>query len=77
MVPSTSSFDTEIFRRYLLDLFLPGIDARSSDLKSLFDDEFDERVSRFAADIGGVIYVVQVKEESEGMLKFSLVFSLY
>jgi len=77
MVPFTSSFDTEIFRRYLLDLFLPGIGARSSDLKSLFDDEFDERVSRFAADNGGVIYVVQVKEEGEGMLKFSLVFSLY
>jgi hypothetical protein len=33
----------------------------------LFDEEFDARVARFTSDSGGVIYVVKVKEESEGM----------
>ncbi|KAF8959823.1 cytoplasmic dynein heavy chain 1 [Flammula alnicola] len=61
----TSSFDPEIFRSYLTSLLPPVIDAKVSDLNSLFDDEFDERVSRFAADTGGVVYVVQIKEESE------------
>ena len=41
--------------------------AYPSDLGSLFDEEFDARVARFASDSGGVIYVVKVKEESEGM----------
>ena len=40
--------------------------ANEADLNSLFDHEFGERVSRFAADTGGVIYVVQAKEENEG-----------
>ncbi|KIM47305.1 hypothetical protein M413DRAFT_440753 [Hebeloma cylindrosporum] len=63
--PPVSNFDPDIFRAYLLSLLPPVIGAKPSDLHSLFDEEFDERVSRFAADTGGVIYVVQVKEESE------------
>ena len=63
----TSAFDPEIFRTYLLSLLPPVIGAYPSDLGSLFDEEFDARVARFASDTGGVIYVVKVKEESEGM----------
>lgn len=64
--PTSSSFDPGIFQRYLLSLLPPVIGADVTDLQTLFDDEFDERVARFAADNGAVIYVVQVKEESEG-----------
>ncbi|KAF9481287.1 cytoplasmic dynein heavy chain 1 [Pholiota conissans] len=65
--PATTAtpFDPEIFRTYLTNLLPPVIGANVTDLNSLFDNEFEERVSRFAADTGGVIYVVQVKEESE------------
>ena len=66
----TSAFDPEIFRSYLLSLLPPVIGAYPSDLESLFDEEFDARVARFASDTGGVIYVVKVKEESEGMFLY-------
>ncbi len=62
-----SSFDPDIFRRYLLSLLPPVLGANVADLNSLFDNEFEERVSRFATDTGGVIYVVQAKEENDGM----------
>lgn len=62
--PSTS-FDPGIFRKYLLSLLPPVIGADPADLDSLFDDEFEERVSRFAAEPGGVIYVVKTKDEAE------------
>jgi len=62
-----STFDPDIFRRYLLSLLPPVLGANVADLNSLFDNEFEERVSRFATDTGGVIYVVQVKEENDGM----------
>ena len=61
-----ASFDPEIFRSYLTSLLPPVIGANVSDLNAMFEDEFEERVSRFSADSGGVIYVVQIKEESEG-----------
>ena len=65
--PSSSSpFDTSIFRSYLLALLPPVIGTSPAELQTLFDDEFDERVSRFATEGGEVIYVVKVKEESEG-----------
>ncbi|KAF9042285.1 cytoplasmic dynein heavy chain 1 [Panaeolus papilionaceus] len=60
-----SSFDTEVFKKYLLGLLPPVLGVDLAELYSLFDDEFEERVTRFAADTGGVIYVVQVKEVSE------------
>ena len=68
--PTTSVFDTEIFRSYLLSLLPPVIGANPSDLESLFDEEFDARIARFASDSGGVVYVVKVKEDSEGMSPF-------
>ena len=40
--------------------------ASLDELEAIFDDEFEERASRFAAEGGGVIYVVKVKDESEG-----------
>jgi hypothetical protein len=61
------SFDTDIFRTYLLALLPPVIGALPSELDSLFDDEFDERVARFAAESGGVVYIVKVKDEVEGL----------
>jgi dynein heavy chain 1 len=60
-------FDSEIFRSYLLALLPPVIGALPSELDAVFDDEFDERVARFAADTGGSLYVVKAKEDSEGM----------
>ncbi|EGN94189.1 hypothetical protein SERLA73DRAFT_97057 [Serpula lacrymans var. lacrymans S7.3] len=60
-----SPFDTSLFRSYLLSLLPPVLGASPVELESLFDDEFDERVSRFAAEGGGVIYVVKVKDEGE------------
>jgi len=62
-------FDSEIFRSYLLALLPPVIGALPSELDSLFDDEFDERVARFAADTGSSLYVIKAKEESEGVYR--------
>jgi hypothetical protein len=60
-------FDSSVFRSYLLALLPPVLGAPPSELESIFeDDEFDERVSRFAAEGGGVIYVVKVRDEVEG-----------
>jgi hypothetical protein len=60
-------FDSSVFRSYLLALLPPVLGAAPSELESIFDDdEFDERVSRFAAEGGGVIYVVKVRDEVEG-----------
>ena len=59
-------FDVSLFRSYLLSLLPPVLGAFPEELVSLFDDEFGEKVSRFAADGGGVIYVVKAKEETEG-----------
>jgi dynein heavy chain 1 len=61
-----STFDPDIFRQYLLTLLPPVLGANPADLNSLFDSEFADRISRFAADTGGVIYVVQAKQEHEG-----------
>ncbi|KAG6890505.1 hypothetical protein C0995_007704 [Termitomyces sp. Mi166 len=62
---STTQFDPSVFRSYLLALLPPVIGAEPDELESLFDDEFDEKVSRFAADNGGSIYVVKIREEVE------------
>ena len=46
------SFDTDIFRTYLLALLPLVIGALPSALDPLFDDGFDERVARFATESG-------------------------
>ena len=66
--PPTSSFDPALFRSYLLALLPPVIGALPEELETLFDAEFDERVTRFAAEGGNVIYVVKSKDDVEGEL---------
>ena len=66
------SFDPEIFRVYLLALLPPLLGATPLELEYLFDDEFEERVHKFAAEGGGTIYVVKKREEAEGVLSNSL-----
>jgi dynein heavy chain 1 len=61
-----STYDPGIFRDYLLALLPPVIGALPSELESLFDDAYEERVAQFAAEGGGVIYVIKVKDEVEG-----------
>ncbi|KAJ3972627.1 dynein heavy chain, N-terminal region 1-domain-containing protein [Lentinula raphanica] len=63
--PPAPFFDPEIFRSYLLSLLPPVIGSRPSDLESLFEGDFDERVTRFAGEGGGVLYVVKAKDEAE------------
>lgn len=60
------SFDPAIFRSYLLSLLPPVIGASPDELEYIFDDEFEERVSRFAAEGGAALYVVKSKDEAEG-----------
>ena len=64
--PVSQPFDSSIFRSYLLSLLPPVLGASLEELESIFDDEFEERVSRFAAEGGAVIYVVKVRDEAEG-----------
>jgi len=65
-VDAPPPFDVSLFRSYLLSLLPPVLGAYPEELVSLFDDEFEDKVSRFATEGGGVIYVVKVKEELEG-----------
>ncbi|KAI9572528.1 dynein heavy chain, N-terminal region 1-domain-containing protein [Boletus coccyginus] len=64
-VDAPPPFDVSLFRSYLLSLLPPVLGAYPEELVSLFDDEFEDKVSRFATEGGGVIYVVKVREESE------------
>ncbi|KAI0089933.1 dynein heavy chain, N-terminal region 1-domain-containing protein [Irpex rosettiformis] len=58
-------FDPAIFRSYLLALLPPLIAATPEDVELLFDEDFDARVTRFAGEGGGVIYIVKKKDEVE------------
>ncbi|KIP08567.1 hypothetical protein PHLGIDRAFT_34940 [Phlebiopsis gigantea 11061_1 CR5-6] len=64
-VESAITFDPAIFRSYLLALLPPFLAALPEEIESIFDEEFDERVLKFAAEGGGVIYVVKKKDEAE------------
>lgn len=66
-VEPTTAFDPSIFRSYLLALLPPFLAASPEEVESIFDDEFDERVSKFAGEGGGVLYVVKKKDDAEGM----------
>jgi hypothetical protein len=64
--PSTTvAFDTSLFRQYMISLLPPVLGAQLEELDAIFDDEFEERVTRFASEGGSVIYIIKVKEESE------------
>lgn len=68
-VTPSYSYDASVLRSYLLSLLPPILGSPTEDLEySLFDGEFDERVARFAAEGGGPLYVVKVKDEVEGTL---------
>lgn len=64
--PPSSSFDSEIFRTYLFSLLPPVLGATPADIESIFDNEFDERVTRFASEGTGVIYITKRRDEVEG-----------
>lgn len=68
------SFDPSVFHSYLLSLLPPILAAPPEDLESIFDDDFHDRVSRFAGEGTGVLYVVKKKDEQES--KLSLPFFL-
>lgn len=63
---TATTFDPTIFRDYLTALLPPVIGASLHELHSLFDDDFDERVVKFAAEGAEAIYIVKVRDESEG-----------
>ena len=65
-VESAISFDPSLFRSYLIALLPPVIGASPAELEYLFDEDFDERVQRFAGEGGGAIYVVKKRDEVEG-----------
>lgn len=67
--PPAAAFDPALMQRYLLSLLPPIFGASSEELEAmLFDAEFEDRVTRFASESGGPLYVVKVKDEVEGML---------
>ncbi|KAI0042887.1 hypothetical protein FA95DRAFT_1563857 [Auriscalpium vulgare] len=62
---SAVSFDSGPFRAYLLQLLPPILGASHDDIESMFDDEFEGRVARYAGEGGGVVYVVKRKDDVE------------
>ena len=58
-------FDPSVFHSYLLSLLPPIFGASPEELESLFDEDFDDRCSRFAGEGGGVVYVVKKRDEQE------------
>lgn len=59
-------FDPEILKAYLQALLPPVIGTSHSDLVSLFEqDDFADKVTQFATESGGVIYVVKAKDDVE------------
>lgn len=65
--PATAiTFDPEVFRSFLSSLLPPLFSASAEEIEEIFDDDFHERASRFAAEGGGVLYVVKKKDEQEG-----------
>jgi hypothetical protein len=64
--PSPSTFDSSIVRNYL-NALLPALLGTSTDeLWSLFEDDFEERVGRFASEGNGVMYVTKIKHDLGG-----------
>lgn len=62
------SIDPNVFRSYLLALLPVVLAASLEDIEStLFEDEFDERVLRFASEGNSVIYVEKTRIDSEGV----------
>ena len=64
---TTITFEPAVFRPYLLALVPPLLGAAPEELETLFDNDFDERVTKFAQEGGGTLYVVQKKDDNEGV----------
>ena len=65
--PPTSTFDPALMRPYLLALLPPMLGCMQAELEDqLFDADYEERVTRFAAEGGGPLYIVKRKEGVEG-----------
>ncbi|KAH8120488.1 cytoplasmic dynein heavy chain 1 [Phellopilus nigrolimitatus] len=61
-----STFDAAVMRSYFLALLPTVLGAPPDELGAqLFDADFAERVARFAAEGGGPLYVVKMKDEVE------------
>ena len=71
------AFDPPVFRSYLLSLLPPLLAASPEELESIFDEDFHDRVSRFAGEGSGVIYVVKKKEEQESESMIAHLFFAY
>jgi hypothetical protein len=63
--PPVTDFDPEIFRSYLLALLPPLFGTPATDLEALFEDGFQERITHFAGEGGGVLYVSKFKDDIE------------
>lgn len=59
------SFDPSVFRSYLFSLLPPIFGVPPEELESIFDEDFHDRVSRFAGEGGGVVYIVKKRDEQD------------
>lgn len=72
VTPTASTFDPALMRAYLLTLLPAVFGTPREELEDqIVDSEFEERVTRFAGEGGGPLYVVKVKDEAEGMCQHS------
>jgi hypothetical protein len=61
-----AAFDTAPVRAYLGALLPALLGAAPDDLDGLYEDEFEERVARFAAEGTAVMYVTKIKHDLGG-----------
>lgn len=67
LLEPTTQFDDSLFRSYLSALLPPVVGALPEELDDLFESsDFDETVSKFAAEGSDVIYVVKQRVDLEG-----------
>ena len=66
-VETAIPFEPSVFRQYLFSIVPPLTGSSPDELITLFDDEFDERVTKFAQEGGGTLYVVKKQEDNEGV----------
>ena len=60
--------DPLVFRTYLLTLLPPFFGASAEELETIFDSEFEDRVSKFSTEAGGALYIAKLKDDVEGAL---------
>lgn len=67
LLEPTTQFDVSLFRSYLSALLPPVVGALPEELDDLFEsDDFEETVSKFAAEGPDVTYVVKQRVDPEG-----------